>query len=497
MPEKSKPPKDTDLGITVKKSEDFSEWYSQVCAKADLSDLRYGIQGFLVHKTWAIKIIRKIYDLLENEVERDWHEPVLFPIAIPEHLLTKEKEHVEGFAPEVFWITEAGKNKLEEKFALRPTSETAFYSMYSLWIRSHNDLPFKKYQSRMSVYRYEPTTRPFLRGREFLFFETHDAFKSEEDALAQVKRDMGMMQRVVAEKLGIPFLFFRRPDWDKFAGANDTYAADAVMPDGRVNQIGSTHYLGTRFAKAFGVKYMDADGTEKYVHLTCFGPGIWRIMAGLIGIHGDDKGLILPPEVAPVQVVIVPILFKDTEKKVIEKCKELLDALQKEGMRVMLDNSGKSSGFKFYEWEMKGVPVRIEVGPRDIEKKVVTLAMRAGGNKMQVPEKDAVKKIKEIFGDIHKEISRSARAAMAISDSKDYSSLKKLSETEGKIHGFIRANFCGRDETAHKCATKLQDETGLKVRGTRLDIPEKPEKDAKCIVCGKPAKEVVYLARSY
>ena len=256
------------LGITVSKEENFSEWFTQVLTRADLIDQRYGVQGFIVHKPWAMRIIKEIYKMFEEELEKTGHEPVLFPLVIPEEYFEKEKEHVEGFKPEVFWVTEAGDEKLDRRLALRPTSETAFYSMYSLWIKSWRDLPLKLYQC-VSVYRYEKHTRPFIRGREFLWIETHCAFATHEEALKQVEQDMENSRKVIWDKLGIPFLFLRRPPWDKFAGAEDTYAADTIMPDGRVLQISSTHDLGQRFAKAFEIKFVDKDGKWKYAWQTC------------------------------------------------------------------------------------------------------------------------------------------------------------------------------------------------------------------------------------
>jgi len=287
--------KKVEIGITVKKADNFSEWYTQLCSEqgADLVDIRYGVAGFVVHKPWAFKILRGIYDLLDKEIEADGHQPLLFPTVIPEENLMKEKEHA-GFAPNVFWITQAGEEKLERRLALRPTGETAFYPMYSLWIRSYKDLPFKMFQSRITVFRNEATTRPFLRGREFMFYETHDVFATHKEALDQINTDMNIMKKVAYDTLKIPFIFFRRPKWDKFLGANDTYASDTLMPDGRRNQCSSTHDLGQNFAKVYGVKFKDKDGEDKFGYQTCFGPGIYRLMAALIAIHGDDNGLILP-----------------------------------------------------------------------------------------------------------------------------------------------------------------------------------------------------------
>src|SRR3989338_1949331 len=310
------------IGLTAKKSENFSEWFSQICLDqgAKLVDIRYKVQGCVVHRPWAFRILRKIYELLEEDVENDGHEPFLFPTMIPQEHLLKEKEHA-GFTPEVFWVAKAGNENLDERFALRPTGEAQIYPIYSLWIRSHNDLPFKGYQSRISVFRNEKTTRPFLRGREFLFFESHDVFSTHEDALTQVEKDLKISKKVIYDIFNIPFLFFKRPQWDKFKGAMSTFTPDTLMPDGKRNQLASTHDLGQNFSKAFNIKFIDKDEKEKYAWQTCFGPGIWRIMAATIGIHGDDKGLILPFKIAPIQIMIIPINFSknNISKDKIEK----------------------------------------------------------------------------------------------------------------------------------------------------------------------------------
>ena len=481
-----------EIGITVKKDENFSEWFSQVVAKARLADIRYGLQGFIVHREWGFKILRKIYELFEEEVEKNGHEPVLFPIAIPEKFFEKEKEHVEGFAPEVFWVTRAGNDDLEEPFALRPTSETAFYSMYSLWIRSWKDLPFKRYQSRICVYRYESQTRPFLRGREFLFFETHCAFRTHEEALKQVEEDMKILKKIMEEKLFIPFIFFRRPKWDKFAGAQDTYAADSVMPDGRVSQIGSTHDLGQRFSKAFEVTFKDEDMKDKYVWITCFGPGIWRIMASIIAIHGDDKGLILPSSIAPYHCVIIPIYFKGKEKEVDEKAIEVQKILSEQGFSVAVDtNKEKTAGFKFNEWEMLGIPLRIEIGPKEVKDNTCVIVRRVDRNKNSVPVKNLVEEIEKELKINDKLLKKRSKRYHVITKAETFEDVKKL---VGK--GFIKAPFCSIDETAEKCAEKLQETTNLKVRGIPLEDEEKA-KGKKCIICGKPAKYIVYLAKAY
>ena len=342
-------------GINFKKEENFSEWYSEIVQKADLADIRFGIQGFIVHKPWGFLILRKIYEYLEKEVESQNHLPFLFPIAVKEKNLKKEKEHA-GFTPEVFWVSEAGDKKIEERFALRPTGEAQIYPVYSLWFRSHKDLPFKGYQSRITVFRNEMTTRPFLRGREFMFFETHDVFNTHEEAKQQIEDDLDTCKKVIYDKIKIPFYYFKRPSWDKFKGADETFTPDTLMPDGRRNQLASTHDLGHNFAKAYEIKVVGKDGKENYVWQTCFGPGIWRIMAALIGIHGDDKGLILPFDMAPLQIVIIPITFGKKDDKLMKKAKEIESKIKKEGYKVKIDERDESPGFKYHHWELLGVP---------------------------------------------------------------------------------------------------------------------------------------------
>ncbi len=478
------------IGITVKKSENFSEWFTQVVAKAGLADQRYNVQGFIVHMPWAMRIIREIYRLFEKELERTGHEPVLFPLVIPEENFEKEKEHVEGFRPEVFWVTEAGDDKLERRLALRPTSETAFYQMYALWITSWRDLPLKLYQS-VSVYRYEKTTRPFIRGREFLWIEAHDAFATHRQALRQVREDMENSRRVIWERLGIPFLFLRRPPWDKFKGAEDTYAADTLMPDGRVLQISSTHDLGQRFAKAFGITYMDKNGKEKYVWQTCYGPGIWRIVAALVAIHGDDKGLVLPFEVAPIQVVIIPIYYSDEDRKlVMKKCRRFNLKLKRRDIRTLIDTRDKTPGWKFNDWELKGVPIRLEIGRREVEQGFVTVFRRDLMKREKVPDDKVVDRIYELAEEILENLKVKAKKFFEeniVSASTKEELIKAIKE--GKI---VKISFCGREE----CAEYMREATnGAKVRGTSLNFKEGDY--GKCVWCGQPARYIVYVAKAY
>jgi len=477
-------------GITVKKSENFSEWYTQVIQKAELADIRYNVKGFLVHMPWSVKIMKIMNNFLEEKLERHGHEPIWFPSVIPESFLKKEREHAE-FSAEVFWITEGGKNyeKLEEKLALRPTSETAIYTMFSTWIRSWRDLPFKTYQN-CQVWRYESYTRPFIRGREFYWIEAHNVFATKGDAEKQVEEDMKITENTLHKQYAIPFLFFKRPEHDKFKGAVATFAADAMMPDNKAIQLPSTHFLGQNFSKAFDVKFLDKDKKEKYAWQTCYGPAVWRILGALVAIHGDDKGLILPPVIAPYQVVIIPIYYEEKERKiVIEKSNKIAKKLK---LRVTVDDrKDYTPGWKFNYWELKGVPIRVEIGPKDVKGKQVVLVRRDTGKKFSVKDKELIKSVKDTLKEIQKNIIKKADKYLKdhISEVNNLEELKKVLEKKG---GFVRASWCGNRE----CADYMKTETnGGTIRGTLFGKKEKVTKN--CVYCGKGAKEVVYFAKAY
>ena len=483
-------------GLTVKK-ENFSEWYSQVVQKAELADIRFGIQGFIVHKPWGFFIIKKIYEYLEEEVEKQGHLQYLFPIAVKEKDLMKEKEHA-GFTPEVFWISEAGDKKLEERFALRPTGEAQIYPMYSLWFRSYKELPFKGYQSRISVFRNEMTTRPFLRGREFCFFETHDVFNTHEESLKQIKLDLDTCDNIIYNKIKIPFLYFKRPQWDKFKGAVNTFTPDTLMPDGKRNQLASTHDLGQNFSKAYNIKIIDKKEKEQFVWQTCFGPGIWRIMAALIGIHGDDKGLVIPFDMAPIQIIIIPITFSDKKKdsiKIIKKCKEIESELKE--FRVKFDDSEETPGYKYNKWELKGVPLRIEIGPRDIKNKNLTIGLRTRKDKFTIKSRDLKKEIMKLIKNIDKDIKERAYKYFK-NNTREADSLKELKELIKKYRGFIKVPFCSVEKEGEKCADILKAETdGGSVCGTLYPKEGKANPNQKCIICSKKANHIAYIAKSY
>jgi prolyl-tRNA synthetase len=477
-------------GITVKKSENFSEWYTQVIQKAELADIRYNVKGFLVHKPWTTKMIKLMNSIIEKELEERGHQPFFFPSVIPESFLKKEKEHAE-FSAEVFWITEAGEEhkKLEERLALRPTSETAIYSMFSIWIRSWRDLPMKTYQT-CQVWRYESYTRPFIRGREFYWIEAHNAFATKEEAEKQVEEDMEITRKTLYEKFCIPFIFFKRPEHDKFKGAVNTFAADTIMPDGKVLQLPSTHFLGQNFAKPFNVKFVDKDKKEKYVWQTCYGPAAWRILAAVIAIHGDDKGLIIPPAIAPYQVVIIPIYYtKDEKKKIFKKALTLGKRLK---IRSYVDlREDYTPGWKFNYWELKGVPIRIEIGPKDLKKKQVIVVRRDTRKKEIVKERDLKKKVEFLLKDVEDNLRKKADKFFSehLSKAKSFEELKKKLDEKG---GLIKVEWCGSLE----CANEIKSKTnGGAIRGTVFGKEEKAK--GSCIFCGKKAKQVVYIAKQY
>ncbi len=478
------------------KEKNFWDWYNKVIYAADLVDNRYNVQGFVVHKPWSMLAFRELYRLFEEELEADNHFPALFPTVIPEENFEREKEHVEGFEPQVFWVTRAGPEDLKRHLALRPTSETAFYQMYSLWTKSKADLPLKMYQS-CSVFRNESETSPFLRGREFLWIEAHDCFATQKEAEEQVKRDAGICEKVLGHKLGLAFLFFERPAWDTFPGAEKTFACDVRLPDGKALQIATTHLLGQKFAKAFGIRYSDESGEAKFVYQTCFGPGIWRIMAAVIAVHGDDKGLVMPYPIAPVQAIIVPVPGKKVDaQKLSAKCSELEKQLKQSGVRAAVDASEKTPGYKYNYWEMKGVPMRIEVGEKELATQTITLARRDSRERTTIPAGQAAAAVKELgFGMLE---DTRARAANDLKSHVLNAATKKELVEVLDSKNYARAFFCSTDKEGKDCADWIQAETkGGKVRGKLFGEEERVPRAAKCIQCGKPASAVVYIARQY
>ncbi len=473
------------LGLNFKKSENFGEWYLEVIKKSDIVDERVPIKGFNVLMPEGYEIWHQMMDRLDGMLKKIGVQNYYFPLLIPERFLKKEAEHFKGFNPETAWVTHAGETKLDERLAIRPTSETIMYEMFKLWIRSYQDLPLKVNQYTNIVRWDTKSTKPLIRDREFLWHETHSAHASAEEAEKEVDAALKIYRSLITGLLGIDYLELVRPEWDKFAGAEYSAALDAVMPDGKLLQIGTVHYLGENFSKPLGMVYLDNKGEKRNTYQICYGVTT-RLLGALIGIHGDDRGLILPPEIAPVQIAIVPIYTKETREKILEKAGEILGRLEK-SYRVKLDDSDKTPGFKFHEHELKGVPLRIEIGPKDLEKKQVTLVRRDFLEKIPVDEEKLERQITEAFDSIFLQLKKRSEENLKVTDAKDYEELKS-SLNEG---GFVRINFCMRES----CADKIKAETKAEVRGTLFSMEEKVA--GNCAVCGEKATAKVYVARAY
>ena len=474
-----------------KKSDNFSEWFDGVLQRAELVDIRYNVKGFIVYRPNIMFIIRRVYQILEDFLIKKNHRPALFPLVIPISNFRKESQHIKGFEEEVFKINEAGGEKLEEELFLRPTSETAIYPMFALWIRSYKDLPMKIFQS-VAVYRHETkATRPLLRGREFLWIESHCVFPDEKGARKQVEDDLEITKRTFHE-LGLPFLMVERESYDRFYGAVDSYAFDTLLPDGRVLQVATTHYLGQRFSnpKVFDINFADKDGSTKNDHQTCFGPGVSRIVAAIISVHGDEYGLVLPFDVAPIQIVTIPILQSDKEDQIMKKSNMITQNLSDAGFRSKLDDSEKRPGEKYYKWEMLGVPVRVEIGEEEVKGDFVTLFRRDLRSRKKVKDNEVVEYVSELKSLIIEELGR---RSWRIFDSSIVSinSREELHNFSGKAK-IIRAPFCGKNGCANDIKVEIE---GMEIRGKRMDVEEKPS--GKCFWCGKEAARIVYLAKAY
>jgi len=477
-------------GITAKKSDNFSEWYTQVLQKAEIADLRLGIKGFITIRPWGAMIMENMFRMYEDELQKKGHLPVIMPSVIPESNLKKEANHILGFTPQVFWL-EAEKG--EERLALRPTSETVFTPMFALWIRSHRDLPMKLYQ-KGSVFRYDTkATRPLIRGREFQWIECHDAFATREEAIKQTHEDMDTTEKIMHQKFGVPFLAMKRPEWDKFPGAEYTIGSDVFMPDGKLIQQPSTHMMGQKFSRAFGATFKDEQDKEDYLYTTAYGPAISRILVSVMSLHGDDKGLIVPYCLSPVKVIIVPIYNMKNKSKVLKYCKEINSKLSKLDIQNWLNNKeGYSPGWKFNESELKGIPFRLEIGEQEVKSKKVTLFTRDIGKKEKLFVK-SLSKLKKLGQDYDERLKKKADKLMdnRIANCRTKEEIKKVLNS-GKI---ARVNFCSVDKSGEKCAEHVKKELGAEVRGTLADKNEKPS--GNCIICNTRAKAVVYIAKSY
>ncbi len=464
-------------------SEDFAQWYTDIVKKAKLVDYS-GIRGCMVIQPYGYAIWENIQKELDRRFKETGHENVYMPMFIPESLLQREKDHVEGFAPEVAWVTHGGSEKLEERLCVRPTSETLFCDHYANIIHSYRDLP-KLYNQWCNVVRWEKTTRPFLRTMEFLWQEGHTAHATAEEAEAETLRMLNVYADFCEQELAIPVVKGRKTDKEKFAGAAATYTIESLMHDGKALQSGTSHNFGDGFAKAFGIQYTGEDNELHYVHQTSWGMTT-RLIGAIIMVHGDDAGLKLPPRVAPVQAVVIPIAqHKDG---VIEKAEELTNLLSKK-FRVKLDSSDKSPGWKFSEYEMKGVPVRIEIGPKDIENNQAVLVSRTTREKIFVSLDNIEEEVEKLLVKIQQEMLDAAlkNREEKTSVARSYDEFKEIVEHRG---GFVKAMWCGDLE----CENQIKEDTSATSRCMPF---EQEQLSDKCVCCGKPAKKMVYWGKAY
>jgi prolyl-tRNA synthetase len=479
----------SDIGVTIKKSEDFSEWYTEVILKSGLADYA-PIKGCMIIREDAYAMWEKIQEVFNRKIRKTGHRNVYFPMFIPEGFLKKEAEHFAGFVPEVAWITQGGDTPLEEKLAVRPTSETIMYATFAKWIRSWRDLPVKINQW-CNIVRWETkATKLFLRTREFLWQEGHTAHAAKEDADKEVMDILQNYRDIMENYLAIPVLVGVKTEKEKFAGALYTTTLEAMMPDGKALQMGTSHNLGQNFAQVFDIKFIGEDEKDHYVWQTSWGITT-RLIGAVVMVHGDNKGLVLPPKVAPVQVVIVPIPYKGADPSaIVAKAKEIAGKLKEKNLSAVLDDREEyTPGWKFNQWELKGVPVRIEIGPRDLKQKQVTVVRRDIHQKTAVKEEDVLSSVEMLLEEIQYNLYAKARICLEekITSVQNYEEFKKVLARKG---GFIKAAWCG----SATCEEKIKEETGATIR---LIPFEKEEPITACIYCEKKAKEMVYFARSY
>jgi prolyl-tRNA synthetase len=469
-----------ELKDITKRDIDFPRWYTDVCTKADL--IAYAdTKGSMIIRPLGYAIWEEIVKELDKQFKLTGHENVQMPMFIPESLLNVEKEHIEGFAPEVAWVTMGGNEKLEERLCVRPTSETLFCEHYKKIINSYRDLP-KLYNQWCTIVRWEKTTRPFLRSREILWQEGHTMHATEKEAREETLRMFKVYKDFQENYLALPVLAGRKTEKEKFAGAEETYTLEAMMYDGYALQNGTSHYFGTHFAKSFGIEFLDKDNKLKTPYQTSWGSST-RMIGALIMTHGDDNGLVIPPKIAPWKVIIIPIGNVSAE---VNKITKLFD---NKGITYKIDNSDKTPGFKFSDAEVKGYPIRLEVGERDLKNKTVTLVRRDTLEKITCNDLDNLDKvILDLLNDIQNNLFNRAlkRRNSMINNAKDYEEFKSIAKNKP---GFIKINWCGNEA----CENKIKEDTGMKSRC----LIEDEKVDGKCAVCGKDAKCKIYFGRQY
>ncbi|MGE0242881.1 MAG: proline--tRNA ligase [Nitrososphaeraceae archaeon] len=477
-----------EIGITTKKNEDFSEWYTQVVTKAGLIDYS-PVKGFIILKPYGYKIWEIIKEILDKKLKESGHENGFLPILIPESLLTKEKNHFKGFNPEVFWVSKAGNNELIDKLAVRPTSETLAYQIFSKWIRSYRDLPLKINFWNSALRAEIKATKPLIRNSEFLWQEGHTVHENSQKAEEEVFLILSLYQEIIENFLAIPTIKGLKTDKEKFVGALYTTTLESLMPDGKALQMATSHNLGQNFAKPFEIRFLDRDSKHYFGWQTSWGLS-WRVIGALVMMHGDDKGLILPPKIAPIQVVIVPIFKNKDRDIVIEESKKLLDELKQKELRVLLDDRDEyTAGWKFNDWEIKGVPLRINIGIRDIKNKKIELVRRDTGEKIVIDREVCSDRIFSFLSLTQNFLYDNAKERQhndTISTT-NYDEMKNILKNKG---GFILAYWCENEE----CESNIKNDTGADIRLVKF---EKLDSNGKCIYCNTDSEKTVIFAKAY
>ncbi|SMH71081.1 proline--tRNA ligase [Candidatus Nitrosotalea okcheonensis] len=477
-----------EIGITVKKDENFSEWYTQVVLKAHLADYA-PVKGLIVLRPYGYSIWESLKSSLDQKLKATGHENGFLPVLIPESLLSKESDHFAGFTPEVFWVTHSGETEIGDKLALRPTSEALAYSMYAKWIKSWRDLPLKINFWNTALRAEIKATKPFLRTSEFLWQEGHTVHATKEEAEQEVMSILEMYKKTVEEELAIPVITGKKSEKEKFVGAVYTTTMESIMPDGKALQMGTSHFLGQNFSKPFDVKFLDKQNVETFAWQTSWGIS-WRLIGALIMIHGDDKGLVLPPRVAPIQVVIVPIYYSPQDMEIVlSKVSEIKQALTKHNLRVHMDVRDEvTPGYKFHDWEMKGVPLRVEIGPKDIAKGKMVLVRRDNLKKMDLAFKDTENGILCVLDEIQQNLFENAKNLLRekTREVTDFDEFKSEMETGT----FLYSPWCGQT----KCEEIIKESTGADIRVIPFDAKIQ---DSKCIICKNQTTIHAIFARSY
>jgi len=484
---------DQELGITERKQYNTGEWYAEVVQKAGLANYGpEGMSGFIVTRPRGYALWEYIQQALDSKFKSTGVQNTYFPMMIPESYLEREKDIVEGFDPEVAWVTHGGHDELEERLAVRPTSESIIAPYMAQWVRSHRDLPLRVNQW-CSVVRWEATeTKPFFRTKEFLWQEGHTAHETHDEAWDETMTRLEQYADLYEDLLAIPVLKGQKPDHDKFPGAETTTTVEALMPDGKSVQAGTSHHLGTSFAEAFDITFSDENEETQAAHTTSWGLS-WRAIGALIMTHSDDQGLVLPPTVAPEQVVIVPIWQEDTQKEVLEYAEEVYDELSEAGIRVELDDRDeRNPGFKFNEWELKGVPVRLEIGPHEVEDDEITVVHRPDGESTVEAREDISETVRDHFDEVYAKLYATAEENLE-ENVREANSREEILGTLGPNNGYVKVPWCG-DET---CEEPIKEPLSAEIVMCPFDDEEEINEDDVCAICGEKATQTAYFAKNY